>query len=212
MRIPSVAEMATLYDATIHEEKWADDIAYLSALADASGEKAIESRVRLALISGGDTAADAVLGDIKPSDILDPAQKNFHAECPLIYYAVWNNSGGHHPQGDDRFYHYLVSKEPECVKALGPGGETMLHSWFGYNGKSLSILQDLLERGVDPLQPDRDGKTAMDMWRERAKRYEASDPELTLIEQMMQQAIHRQASVKKWTTAFPPGSSGDREI
>lgn len=117
----------------------------------------------LALAENDYARADRVMAEQRwtPLSKPDPDAGNWHKDATLMFYGCWGNEKSTPPELMARLYVYLRERDPEAIFSRAPSGDTMLRAWT--NGAyDLSILQDLLERGVDPLAKDNEGRTVMD--------------------------------------------------
>jgi hypothetical protein len=152
--VPSVASEVARLRST--------DIAVPNFLKTAAEEGSGIHALILALKSGYD-AADAVMARLGWTAATCPNTdtSNWHRDCSLMYYSCWGNTKERYNGESLLLYDYLVNRWPEAVHGPVPTGGNMLHAWM-YNTQHLCILKDLLSRGVNPTQTDRDGKTPLD--------------------------------------------------
>lgn len=145
-------------------------------------------------------------GDREAADKLMEAQGWNGSTAPwsdgraLIDTACENNG---EPLDHVNLYDYLTTRDPGCVFAKKPDGGNMLHSWVFY-AAHIPVLLDLLERGVDPTERNNDGKTPLDLFRQRREdgyNYvfpsPTTYPQLRPVDDQLIEAIFEQAIAKR---------------
>jgi ankyrin repeat protein len=96
----------------------------------------------------------------RPGDERGPHQADPHAATPLLL-AIW---------GDNPAVARQLLEFKADVRAVDERGRGVFHMMR--HEETLTLTPALLEAGADPLQPDRDGKTALDVLAERGLRAE----------------------------------------
>ncbi len=164
------------------------------------------SQLEYALNTEGAPAADKLMRKWGWNGSTSPYGKEDYL---LIYDACHNN-------GESlkyiKLYDYLTAYDPDCVFSKSNGGN-MLHAWAFY-GHHISVLADLLERGVDPLEKNSAGKTPLEVYRSaQNSRYShqfpspTSHPALRDIEdQIVEDLFEKAIAVKQGTPETGPGS------